>query len=508
MNNFTYEADWRKYVYEPQQAKLATKEEIAEAFTPVNFTTPTMEHGGIPLISDGKKGVVIDNENMSLVFGSTGSGKTRLLASEVICSLAKAGESMIIVDQKGSFSSGRDLAPYIRGTLEEQKYNTIFLDFKDFSSGGLNILGPAYNYYKAGKISEAKTYIDKIMKNLVGTRLTDAPKDAMWTNLAVQYIKAVAIVVAKYAPTIADFNFQSIKHFMNPEAARILGNIVDELELDPSTIDDLKSVCSAHHNGITSVMITASEMLAPMTSNEKMLKTITYNTFAIDTIYKEKTALFIILPEDGTYNFMASIVLGIIMDKLNDEAYRNADNRLPRRVNIVADEFPNYTLDKMRTRISTDRSKNIRWYLFCQGLKQLEKSYPNDYETILANCTNWFYLGSPELELLDRLSAATGIRTDNPNGWGKPLISTQALRGLKITEQGKQFYFTDGKKHFVGCLPDITQYTGFYPAKSRVYKIPTYRYPFISDFSIKTLKNIILSQKSWLDDSFNVDFDD
>jgi type IV secretion system protein VirD4 len=57
---------------------------------------------GIPLISDGRTAFVDDSDTHTIIFGSTGSKKTRLHGMPFINITALAGESFIATDPKGS----------------------------------------------------------------------------------------------------------------------------------------------------------------------------------------------------------------------------------------------------------------------------------------------------------------------------------------------------------------------------------------------------------------------
>ena len=119
--HYSYEADWRPYAFPEDESHLASEEELEE-----RYTAAVLEAGGvipaagIPILSDGKR-VVMNTENeMNIVFGATGSKKSRLLAAPFACICAQAGESMIISDVKGELSQGALSAP-VMGILKEKE---------------------------------------------------------------------------------------------------------------------------------------------------------------------------------------------------------------------------------------------------------------------------------------------------------------------------------------------------------------------------------------------------
>ena len=76
--------------------------------------------------------------------------------------------------------------------------------------------------------------------------------------------------------------------------------------------------------------------------------------------------------------------------------------------------------------ITAARSRNIRYFLFVQSLKQIENKYDNS-EAIISNCSKIF-LYSNETETLEYVSELCG--SININGKERPLISAAELNQL------------------------------------------------------------------------------
>ena len=127
---FNYEADWRQYAFPEDQVHLASECELQEKYSTVELTPDTiLDAAGMPVLSDGHTATLNTQNDMTLIYGETGSKKSRVLISVLIALLSLAGESMIIPDIKGELSSGI-LAPKIRGILEKRKYNIRVLNFR------------------------------------------------------------------------------------------------------------------------------------------------------------------------------------------------------------------------------------------------------------------------------------------------------------------------------------------------------------------------------------------
>lgn len=487
--NFDYYGSWRNYAFPPQSVKFAREHEIKNLCHEVDFSASKNTSAGLPLITDGKKGYVIDNEDMTMVFGGTGSGKTRYVATEIICNLALRGDSMIIMDQKGSYSGGKELAPYVRYTLDKQGYKCYFLNFKDLNGDKMNILGKIWDKWHEGKFDDAGIEMDKFLNPLL--KQGEGNKDPYWNQMGAALLRIIISMLCASC-TREELNFISICNMLNLRDIKRLKELAELLPLDEANKAMLASMPDAT-NTIGCIINCASYLISDFARNSRLVDMVSHDTINITDLYTKKTALFIILPEDQTYNSLAGIMLGQISDTLIDAAYRNPDSTLPKKVNFIADEFSNYYIDKMDTRISTDRSKNIRWYLFSQGVEQMKIRYDKTVvETILANCSNIVYMSSPDSTLLKMLSEASGMRSDNLEGVTKPLISVHDLAALKKGAKTREIYYTCRGIHFVTELLDISCYTSFRNPDMdnpdfKGYKIPIRRQQKQCVYNIKSL---------------------
>lgn len=80
--------------------RWASEEEIKSGAQKNIVGKRTDNGSGLPVYSDGKVIYTDTSDSHSVIFGNTGSKKSRLLAMPIILSLADSGESMIISDPK------------------------------------------------------------------------------------------------------------------------------------------------------------------------------------------------------------------------------------------------------------------------------------------------------------------------------------------------------------------------------------------------------------------------
>ena len=493
--HYSYEADWRPYAFPEDESHLASEEELEE-----RYTAAVLEAGGvipaagIPILSDGKR-VVMNTENeMNIVFGATGSKKSRLLVAPFACICAQARESMIISDVKGELSQGALSAP-VMGILKEKEYNIRIISFRDFDCDGLNILLEPYLLYREGKRDEAMAETHKIVSALADT-YHGADADPFWKETAAQYLMAIVILLYECCDEPEKINMLSLAAYAGESSCEDMQQVAGYIRYDNNIMTMLRNVLSEPEKTRMSTLATVNSFFSDFVINEKLLKMLSTSTFDLAELYREKTALFLIMPDEtDAFSGIAGLILSQISSFLVREAYRFGGS-LPRRVNYICDEFANFChIPNMAKNISAHRSRNIRWTLVCQSRKQLEMAYGKDAYTILANCTNLFFLSSPETELLEELSARAGDTRETADGQPRPLVSVAALRGMKKGWEYTDMYFASGSTVCVSRLPDISLY-GFVSQYTEPGRLEHRKLPKLTAY---TSRQMLADIKSWRD---------
>ncbi len=455
-----YKPDWAPYAFPQGEGSFADENDIRNSFFRFEPNNPVRQHGGAPIFV-GEDGVYInDGTEMAVIFGETGSKKTRAIVAPTICLLAKSGESIVITDVKGELSGGT-LSSKIMGVLEENGYNTVVLNFRDMNADCYNVLLRPYRLYKQGNTDAAMEEASNIISDL-SSIYNNTRADPFWTQMASVFNVAVLKLIFEYATSEKEVNMLSLASYCNEDAAVNLANIIDmdNSQKDTAAMIMLRSVLSAPDKTRQSILASAAAFLQPFTNNESLSEMLGQNTFDPEDIYLKKTALFLVVPDEvGTYDRIVGIIIRQISEILVSAAYRNGGS-LDRRVNFVLDEFCNISPGDgfIGRAMSAHRSRNIRYYIVCQGLRQLQDTYPIDFATILTNCRNIYYLNSSDRELLKYLSEGSGVTYETPDGSPKPLISIYDLQNLKKEKEYAECYVKSGNIQFVAQLPDIDQY--------------------------------------------------
>ena len=178
-----------KYIPIQQESRWADLAEVKASTTHLLLEDESYETAGIPIISNGEEAWVDGMDNHTLVFGSTGSKKSRLFFMPMIHLFAGAGESMIITDPKG------ELYEKTSGYVKKKGYNIVVLNFRDLNYGDTwNPLALPYRLYHEGKEDEATERIADFV-NAISQNSRENTKDVFWVNAAATIATSILILM-------------------------------------------------------------------------------------------------------------------------------------------------------------------------------------------------------------------------------------------------------------------------------------------------------------------------
>ncbi len=396
-----------------------------------------VKHAGIPLISNGKELWVDDGEYHSLVIGSTGSGKTTGTILPMLKVLAKKGESIICTDPKG------EIYEKTGHLLKEKGYNIIILNFRNPQNGNSwNPLELPYKLYKSGNQDKAIELLDDLALNILYEE-SSANNDPFWEKTAADYFAGIALAMFEDAPS-EKININSINMTATVGEDKFGGSTyIKEYfsykdPASPSYINASGTVMapSETKGGIISVFKQKVKLFA---SRENLSEMLSHSDFDLESIGKEKTAVFIVIQDEKkTYHSLATIFIKQVYETLIDVA-QAAGGPLPCRTNFLLDEFANMPpLKDVTTMITAARSRQIRFTMIIQNFAQLNKVYgKDDADTIKGNCGNIVYLISTELAALEEISKLCGEKKSKKDDKtaSTPLVTVSDLQRMKQFDQ-------------------------------------------------------------------------
>lgn len=393
------------------------------------------QKGGFPLMYDKEsKALVVDpTDSHTVVFGSSGSKKTRLVVLPAIHTLAAGEESMIIHDPKA------ELFARTAGMLKSKGYRVISINLRDPSVGdSWNPLTIPYSYFKQNDIDKACELVNDVAHILM--RKDQIVGDRFWIDSASSTCYGLILLLFRYC---RDMNL--------PDSAVNIANLIKLREAlfdlsnkqkpsqswlwkwgaeDELVAAALRGTVTTAEETMQGVLSTLDQELRRFMIKPTLLNMLSNNTFDMEQIGKEKTCVFLITPDEKSSAFRALVSLFIAQSyQYLIYSAEKSGGRVERRINYLLDEFsslPEIGDDSFPSMVTAARSRNIRFLIVLQSLHQLSTRYREEAQTIMANCSNWLCLFTRELELLKQISELCGQRKKD----GKANISVYDLQHL------------------------------------------------------------------------------
>lgn len=467
-----------RYLNTNQETRWATTEEIRRSGTYVDLSAPHYPGAGLPLLSDGKEAYVDNQDTHTLIFGATGSKKTRLFCMPMLNIFARAGESFVATDPKG------ELYAKTSGIMKENGYNIVVLNFRELGVGDMwNPLTLPYELYRAGDIDGAMALLNDFVSTIAAPQMHHT-KDIFWPQMAASLAMAHLLLLME-AGAEEEVNVASLAAMCALENEDALQNMAKKMREDCIAGMNYRGIFTGASGTKQSIYASLFGMVRVFVTQKNLSRMLAGNTVDIRSFGREKTAVYIIVPDEKTtYHFLVTSFIKQVYEIMISEAQREPDLRLPVRVNFVLDEFCNLPkIEDMPSMISASRSRNMRFFLVAQSLHQLRGKYGEDADTIKGNCDNWVFLTSKELALLNEISELCGS-ISTPTGQTRRLISVSELQRLDKTK-GEALIMHARQYPIITEIADISSYGAFagYPT----VPFEPFALPEVSVFSVQKL---------------------
>lgn len=423
-------------------SRWCTDKEMKATLSELNVRDTEYAHAGFPILSTGDKFWVDDGESHNIVIGSTGTGKTQCVILPLVKILAKKGESMIVTDPKGEIY--RESA----GLLKEKGYQILVLNFRDPQRGNTwNPLNLPYKLYKSGNTDKAMELLDDLASNILYDDAGGASKDPFWEKTSADYFVGLSLGLFEDAKE-EEINLNSIS-LMTTLGEERLGRstYIKEYfnEKDPAgaAYTSASGTITAPEETKGSILSTFKQKIRLFASRENLSEMLSQSDFDIDSIGKQKTAVFMIIQDEKkTYHALATIFIKQCYESLIDVAQHSPRGELPVRTNFILDEFANMPpLKDITTMITAARSRLVRFTMIIQNFAQLDSVYgKDDAQTIRSNCNNLLYLLTTELAALKEISELCGDKMvkigkgDKEREEARPLATVADLQKMNKFE--------------------------------------------------------------------------
>ena len=455
-------------------SRFAYDDEIKDSSFGVNLSdNKEIKKGGPVLLKENETIYMSTKDIHTLIVGSTGSMKTRRCVMPMINLLIKSGESLIVNDPKG------ELYKMCKSSLEKEKYKTIVLNLRDPIYGDRwNPLGLPYKLYREGEKDKANSMLEDLA-NSIFFELASNTDDAYWTSVAKKYFVGIAQILFEYGKE-EQINFKSMCMIDNKgfdyaedeytDSEMVYREFYNIVGKDSINYLNMSTTINAPSNTRECIRSVFNASMSIFSSQEGLSDMLSGNDFDLRSIGKEKTAIFIIAPDEKTiYNSIITAFIKQIYTVLIDEADEYNNLELPVRVNFVLEEFGNIPkLQDIHAMLTAARSRNIRFHLVVQSANQLYAIYGKEAtEILMGNCDLWIYLNSKDLPLLNKISELCGKYKSEYTNEEAPLLSVSKLQRFS-KEKGQALILYERNYPYITYLPDILEYNFDIDEKAKI----------------------------------------
>lgn len=476
-------------------ARWATKHEIRKTYRHIPFTPerwreqakhgekPTTIEGaelpqGIIVGCTGNTTAMVDTGDVhALMIGAAGVGKTAYWLYPCIEYACASGMSWLSTDTKG------DIMRNYGQIAKDYGYHVSVIDLRNPTrSNGNNLLHLVNKYmdlYQANpdKLvykARCEKYAKIISKTIIlsGMDAASFGQNAYFYDAAEGLLTATILLVAEFCKPeqrhIVSV-FKIIQELLAPSGKKGKNQFQQLMELLPN---DHKAkwfagaALNTAEQSMASVMSTALSRLNAFLDSE-LEQILCFDTeIDAEKFCKEKSALFIIMPEENPATFF---MISLIIQQLYREILAVADEnggKLKNRCVFFCDEYG--TLPKIESAemmFSASRSRRLQIVPIIQSFSQLEKNYGKEGAEIIVDNTQLTIFGgfAPQSSSAETLSKALGSRTVMSGSVSRskndPSESLQMMeRPLMTADELKSM----PKGQFV------VMKTGFYPMKVKL----------------------------------------
>ena len=446
--------------------RFLTEEEMEELVVWQRFNCRKKggKEGVANVVLDSNKdkfAVLNDRSTHTFCVAETGAGKTYSVLLPYLVTCISNHQSIIVNDCK------QELLPCVLPYLEMNGYNTVILNMHCLSRSPdtYNPLQIPFELYKRGDIATAK----KITRNLADFmfKAIDSEKDPYFTMAAKSIFNGAVSILMREAKVVEDCTLFNVARLVvdiqrkipvhNPlqEDYGIFGfdkESVSSLYFDEVSekselycFDSLLNNSEETSRCVYSVFMACIEQYITDTDIRNFL---CRSSFNMEEFGKRPTACFVL---SSDYETAYDSLVTTFFEQVYAINTLMADNSSKRRLNVplhfVLDEFANLTTPfaSMEKKISTARSRGIRFFLVVQSIAGLRQSYKESTtQAILSNSGLWVVLRSTEHEVQKMVIERLGMTT-YPSGKEEPLVTYADLSSMKI---GEVLFIYQGKPVF------------------------------------------------------------
>lgn len=353
----------------------------------------------------------------TMIYGATGSGKSRGFVKPFIFQCVRRRESLILVDPKGEFYET------MSGYLRDQGYEVKLFNLLDMENSD------AWNCLAA--VDGDPSMVQSIAEVIINNTSNSEDRQDFWSKAELNLLVALLHYV---------HNKRGPDGKLLPIQERSLGTVYEMLASESfQSLDEIFSALPQSHPakapyGIFklanrqiwgNIAIGLGNRLSVF-QNTLVDKITSYNEIDLTLPGKKPCAYFCaISDQDSSLEFLSSLFFSQLFSRLMDFARRDGVNgRLPVVVNVCLEEFCNIgKLVDFKKVLSVCRSRGIFCQIIVQSISQLSDRYEKkEWEELIGNCDIQICLGCNDQMTAEYISAKCGMATIRVNNNQMPLM--------------------------------------------------------------------------------------
>ena len=380
------------------------------------------------------------------IIATTGGGKTSKFIIPNVLSLDNC--SMVITDLSG------EIYKKTSNYLKSQGFNIkVFAPEELNKSHTYNPLLRLRDLNEQEKSKEISELSQILINSVSQSNSTSSTSD--FFNQSAQRILNILIYCLVKQPYKAYCNFHNLNYLLNKFSANSeeLDTFINIHTADNQAIfteyTSIKYNNSSDNSTLQSILLTAQTAVNKFT-NQNLAKITTSNTIDFESFREEKTAFFIIIPQQklSYYSFLLNILYTQMFNSAMEKAEDEIKDKLP--IYFLLDEFGHLKIPDFPTIITTIRKYKVSLNLVLQSTKQLEIYGHSQAETILnGGVANQIYL-SIDLETAQKLEKILGesqitqtLDSGHISQTRERLMTSSEL--MRLSDKDRAIYLITGK---------------------------------------------------------------
>lgn len=343
-----------------------------------------------------------------LIFGASGTMKSRAVIRPYLIQSVKRQESVIVTDSKSELYN--DMAGYFIDNGYEVKV--------------FNLVDPRHSdSWNCMADLQQDTLLAQVLSDVIISNTSGERGDHFWDNGESNLLKALVLYVDHTTAFGAERrNLPEVYRFLTQTNEKQLSALFDKLPIEHPARAPYNLFRQSSDTVRSGILLGLGTRLQTLQS-EQVKRILSRSDIDLTAPAKRKCAYFVILDDqNSTMNFLSSLFFSFLFIRLTRLADSSPGGRCPVPVNFVLDEFANIgTIGGNNGRdfarsAATLRSRSVALVLALQSLPQLQNRYGNNlWAEILGCCDTQLMLGCSDDVTATYVSTRSGDMTIDVN---------------------------------------------------------------------------------------------